>query len=329
MTKGKDPSVHRRHWVGRTFRFTLSSFRPGSNFSLRRFSITKEALLFSMAYIASKMLGVIRQVMFNALFGTGPEATAYNAAFRLSDTIFNLISVAMVSVGAIIDTAFASYLPDKASIPAIANAFMLFGLPSVLLAQVVSQSLLPHITLYATLGRYMRMSLTILRIVGGAVLLCIPAALVLYFLGKPTVHLLFQHGAFNAHSSALTSMALFGYAIGLPGQTATMLLVTCFYALKDARAPLFTGIVTIVARIALLLLLFHLLTGRYTILAIPLATSITGTIETACLSLILFLRLRKKIKMDKGLLRLKERRLQRAKTAVDLAVVCEVSLEGR
>ena len=45
-----------------------------------------------MAYIASKMLGVIRQVMFNALFGTGPEATAYYAAFRLPDTLFNLIA---------------------------------------------------------------------------------------------------------------------------------------------------------------------------------------------------------------------------------------------
>jgi putative peptidoglycan lipid II flippase len=45
-----------------------------------------------MAYIASSMLGVIRQVMFNALFGTGPQATAYYAAFRLPDTLFNLIA---------------------------------------------------------------------------------------------------------------------------------------------------------------------------------------------------------------------------------------------
>jgi putative peptidoglycan lipid II flippase len=239
----------------------------------------------------------------------------------------NLIAVGIVSVGAIFDTAIASYLPDKASIPAIANAYMLFGLPSVLLAQAVSQSLLPQITMQATYGRYMRMSLTILKIVGGAVLLCIPAALALYFLGKPAIHLLFQHGEFNAHSSALTSMALFGYAIGLPGLTATVLLVTCFYALKDARTPLFTGIVTIVVRIALLLLLFHLLTGRYTILAIPLAASIAGTAEAACLSLILFVRLRKKIRTDKGFQRLKTRRLEGARTAVALAGVEELSRE--
>ncbi len=125
----------------------------------------------------------------------------------------------------------------------------------------------------ATHGRYLRMSLTILKIVGGAVLLCVPTALALYYMGKPAIHLLFQHGAFNAHSSALTSMALFGYAI----------------------------------------------------LAIPLAASIVGTVEAACLSLILFVRLRKKGRTDKGLLRLKMRRLQSARATIILADVGEVS----
>ena len=78
-------------------------------------------------------------------------------------------------------------------------------------------------------------------------------------------------------------------------------------------------------RIALLLLLFHLLTGRYTILAIPLAASIAGTTEAACLGLILFVRLRKKIKTDKGWLRLKTRRLQSARATVDIVNVSEVS----
>ena len=45
-----------------------------------------------MAYVASKLLGLIRQVLFNALFGSGPQATAYYAAFRLPDTLFNLIA---------------------------------------------------------------------------------------------------------------------------------------------------------------------------------------------------------------------------------------------
>jgi len=235
----------------------------------------------------------------------------------------NLLAIGIASVGSIIDTAFGSYLPDKSSIPAITNALMLFGLPSVLLAQAVSQSLLPQITMQATHGRYLRMSQTILKIVGGAVLLCLPAALALYILGKPAIHLFFQHGAFNAHSSALTSMALLGYAIGLPGITADVLLVTCFYAMKDARTPLFTGIGAVVVRIALLILLLKLLTDKYTILAIPLAASVVGTADAVLLSLILFMRLRGKVKTDKGLQRLQKRRLQAAcpKGQADTTVV--------
>ena len=44
------------------------------------------------AFVFSAMLGAIRQVLFNAQFGTGPEANAYYAAARLPDTLFSLIA---------------------------------------------------------------------------------------------------------------------------------------------------------------------------------------------------------------------------------------------
>lgn len=106
----------------------------------------------------------------------------------------NLIAIGIASVTNIVDTAFASYLPDHASIAAIKNAALLYGLPSVLLTQAVGQALLPQITRLATQGRYLRMRQTILKIGGGAMLLSVPAALALYFLGKPAIHTLFQHG---------------------------------------------------------------------------------------------------------------------------------------
>src|SRR3989440_5464857 len=88
----KASAKHSQHWGGRTFRFSLRSFRFDKNFSVRRFSLTEAVVLLLMAYIASRGLGVIRQALFNSLFGTGPDATAFYAAFRLPDTIFNLIA---------------------------------------------------------------------------------------------------------------------------------------------------------------------------------------------------------------------------------------------
>ncbi len=74
------------------FHFNPAKFRPGRDFTGRRFSIAEAALLLIMAYLASRGLGVVRQGIFNALFGTGPVANAYIAAFRLPDTLFNLIA---------------------------------------------------------------------------------------------------------------------------------------------------------------------------------------------------------------------------------------------
>ena len=86
------PSHHHSWWRGRIFRFRLTSFRPGRDLATRRFSLTEAAFLLMLAYLTSKGLGLVRQTLFNALFGTSPQATAYYAAFTLPDTLFNLIA---------------------------------------------------------------------------------------------------------------------------------------------------------------------------------------------------------------------------------------------
>ena len=491
-TKKKALAVRRKHWGSRTFRFRLESFRLGANFSLRRFSMTEATLLFSLAYMASKVLGVIRQLLFNYMFGTGPQATAYIAAFNLPDTIFGLIaggaltsalipvfisyeqregeqetwrlvslvfnillviltvcillvecfapqivnhllvpglppaeraltttltrimllhslilglgtvmnavlnsrrqfllpalSIAIYDFGLIgglllaraipslgiygptiglvvsgvcqvgiqipallkqgvkysfiwnlkhpglrdimkllgpgilalgisavtstLDTTFASYLPDKASIAALQDAILFYSVPLVFLAQAVSQALLPPITLQCAQKHYLRMSLTIVKVVGGAVLLSIPAALGLYVFGKPAIRILLQHGAFTAHSTALTYMALTGYVIGLPGLAAVGLLALCFYAMKDAKTPLFVSLVIAALHVGFLILLVRIVTGPHAILAIPLTTAIIVTIQAMIMALLLFWRLRAMIKRDQGFQRLQMRRLR-------------------
>lgn len=86
---------NKRHFAflkDRAFRFKLSNFKPGGDASLRRFSIVEASLLLIFALLASRGLGVIRQVIFNAMFGTGAAANAYVAASNLPDTLYNLIA---------------------------------------------------------------------------------------------------------------------------------------------------------------------------------------------------------------------------------------------
>jgi len=487
----KEPGKRRRTvWGGRTFRFNLKNFLPGGNFSLRRFSIVEAALLLMLALLASRGLGVLRQTIFNALFGTGPEANAYYAAARLPDTLFNLIAggalthafipvflsheknygkqeawrlaslvfnlmlvaltllifigefltptfvntiivpgyshseqvlttsltriillqplllglgtvvtavlngkrqfllpalsiavynigliggllvslavpsvgiygptygilaaaasqalvqvpallkqgfrysfvwnirdpglwevmkllvpnalaVAIGSIGSIMDTAFVSYLPDKASLAAIHNAQMLYSLPEALMAQAIGLALLPHLATQAASGSFVRMRQTALKVMGGAIVLAVPCALLLWLLGKPIIRLLFQHGAFTAHSSVLTNLAVIGYAIGLPGIIAGELIAGGFFALKDTRTPLFTNIFALATRYGLILLLLQAFHGIYIILAIPLALSGAATAEALLMCAVLLFRLQKRVNLDQGMHRLHRRR---------------------
>ncbi len=58
----------------------------------REFSVAEATVLLMASFLVSAALGAVRQVLLNARFGTGPQASAYYAAFRLPDALFSLIA---------------------------------------------------------------------------------------------------------------------------------------------------------------------------------------------------------------------------------------------
>jgi putative peptidoglycan lipid II flippase len=210
----------------------------------------------------------------------------------------NVIIVVIGSSSFIIDTAFTSYLPDLASLAAQHNAYMLYYVPVALLSQAISQPALPQFSSLAARGSFLRLRRLILKVTGASLLLGIPATLGLCLLGEPVIHLIFQHGAFDQHSTMLTSLALIGYSVGLPALIASEMFSRAFFALKDARTPLFTTSINFVLHIGLILSLLTIFTGQNTILAIPLATSGSASSECLLLGILLYFRLRKKVKSE-------------------------------
>ncbi|MBE3558702.1 MAG: murein biosynthesis integral membrane protein MurJ [Ktedonobacteraceae bacterium] len=485
-------------WDKRTFRFNLKSFLPGANFSIRRFSIVEAAFLFILALLASRGLGVIRQIIFNAYFGTGPEADAYYAAARLPDTLYNLVAggalthafipvflsyekqqgeyeawrlaslvlnvllvlmtllvllaevlapafvsnilvpgytptqkelttsltrilllqplilglstvatavlsskrqfllpafaiavynfgiiggllvtMAMPAIGIygptvgvliacvlqvlvqipglrkqkarylfswnlrhpglletarllipnalaigvayvalIVDTLFTSFLPQS-SLSVLHNAEMLQALPVALIGQAIGQSLLPHLSLHASMGRYVRMRQTALKIMGASIMLTVPALIALIVLGQLLIRLLFQHGAFDQHSADMTYLALIGYALAIPGMSAASLLSSGFFALKDALTPFLANTFGLALRTGLIVLFLDVFKDRgpLVILSIPLALAGAITAESILQWLLLLWQLRRRLKLDRSLLRLQRWREYRQSLA--------------
>ena len=55
------------------------------------FDPVSATVLFQFAFLISAGMGIVRQVLFSAQFGTGLEASAYIAASRLPDSLLNLV----------------------------------------------------------------------------------------------------------------------------------------------------------------------------------------------------------------------------------------------
>lgn len=58
----------------------------------RELSVAEASAVLMAAFFTSAMLGAVRQALFNAQFGAGPEASAYYAAARLPEVLFSLVA---------------------------------------------------------------------------------------------------------------------------------------------------------------------------------------------------------------------------------------------
>mgnify|MGYP005860461675 CR=1 FL=1 len=81
-------------------------------------------------------------------------------------------------------------------------------------------------------------------------LVILPASAALILLSQPVVRLLFQRGAFDDRSTAITAAALAWYALGLISYGLYYLLISAFYALQNTMIRIQAGLVLVGTYIA-------------------------------------------------------------------------------
>ncbi len=153
-------------------------------------------------------------------------------------------------------------------------------------AIAISTALLPTLSQQAHEGRYPDMTATFgfaLRVVSFVTL---PAAAGLILLREPIVRVLFQHGRFEASSTALTLRPLMFYSLGLPAFAAVKLLVPVFYSLQDTVTPVRVAAVALGINIAGNLIFLHWLWRSLSNGGPALATSIAAYVNIGALFVI-------------------------------------------
>ncbi len=110
-------------------------------------------------------------------------------------------------------------------------------------------------------------------------LITFPAMAGLMVLNQPIIQVLFQRGAFDAQSTAMSSWCLLFFAFGLPFISGTKILSPMFFSLKDIKTPVIVAFFVMMSYIGFSLILMGPLRAG----GIALALSLSSLINFAAL----------------------------------------------
>jgi putative peptidoglycan lipid II flippase len=165
------------------------------------------------------------------------------------------IGLGIVNLDSLINSTFGA-LVNREGPRAIQFAFLIYMLPQGVFSVAVSTVLFPTLSRQAARRAPSEMRHTLGNGMRQINLLLIPAAAGMMVLAKPIVRLVFQHGAFNAYSTHLTSIALFWFAWSLPFAGLNLLLTRTFFALQRPWIPTKLAAVNMVVDVIVSLVLY-------------------------------------------------------------------------
>jgi putative peptidoglycan lipid II flippase len=146
------------------------------------------------------------------------------------------MSIGIVNLDIFLNASVGSLVSNQAP-RAIDNAFRIYMLPQGVFSVAVATVLFPTLSRLAV----RRDPAGMRRALGNGMrqinLLLIPSAALMIVLATPITRLVYQRGAFTAHSTHLVSIALFWFAFSLPFAGVNLLLSRTFFALQRPWIP--------------------------------------------------------------------------------------------
>lgn len=239
------------------------------------------------------MIGAILQLLLQIIPSYSKLKNYIGVSFKPShqgvkDTFSILFPASMSStvgqINLLIMTYFASGLPEV--IGANTNANYIYQLPLGIMLTALLVPLLPMLNeSYIKNDDHKSFKDNINKGLRSIIFVCVPSTIILALSGKHIIQVMFQRGAFNAHSTELTYLCLLGLTISLIFYAFRDLLVRVFYAMNNAKIPFYTSIFSIVS-----ISLFSWLFIKYLnigVIGLTLAVSTVTIINTFILAGIL------------------------------------------
>jgi putative peptidoglycan lipid II flippase len=159
-----------------------------------------------------------------------------------------LFGAAVYQINSLVICLLASFLP-QGSISYLYYADRLVQFPLGIFAIAMATAMLPALSRCASLVQLNQFKETFSHALTMVFFIMLPCMSGLIVLREPIVALLFQRGAFGADATQLTAGALLYYGMGLWAFSAVRIVLYAFYALKDTRTPMVTGVISVFANL--------------------------------------------------------------------------------
>lgn len=151
-----------------------------------------------------------------------------------------IIGTSAVQVKVLVDMVVVSSIDGGNSW--LSFAFRLMQFPIGVFGVAIGTAAIPTLSRLASQGKTGEFRDTLSNALKLVFLLTIPAACGLVVLGQPIISLIYERGRFSAFDTNMTAWALAAYSIGLAGYAAIKVLSPSFYALDDAKTPMWVSL---------------------------------------------------------------------------------------
>lgn len=130
-----------------------------------------------------------------------------------------------------------SSIVGAGGISAVYYANRIIQLPMGVFGVALASAVLPTLSSFSAQKDTVRLRETLVFAVQNILFIMAPVSVITMVLSGPIIRILFERGAFDQYSTAITSSALFFYAIGLFAFGGIKILVSAFHAMQDTKTP--------------------------------------------------------------------------------------------
>jgi integral membrane protein MviN len=159
-----------------------------------------------------------------------------------------IVGTSAVQIKVLVDTFVVSGIDGGQSW--LSYAFRLMQFPIGVFGVAIGTAAIPTLSRLASENNFRKFRSTLSDSMNLAFLLTVPSACGLIVLGEPIIRLIYERGRFDALDTQMTAWALAAYSVGLAGYAAIKIVSPSFYALDDAKTPMYVSLGSILIHVA-------------------------------------------------------------------------------